>query len=144
MILLLLFILVFYALKPSQMKKFFLCLLFVSICFSVSAQEFFRLELDLFQQVESNNGGTPSLIKLPHRNATIIMGGLNNGEALNNYFNIYGTKIIIDSINQGADGHENVVLRREDGRNFFDIFPTLSATLVPAEHPINEGTDTTN
>ena len=55
------------------MKKLMLCLLFACVCLTMNAQEFFRLELDLYQQVESEYGETPQLIKLPHRKATVVL-----------------------------------------------------------------------
>ncbi|WP_273568292.1 hypothetical protein [Maribacter halichondriae] len=39
----------------------------------------------------------------------------------------------------GSEGIQNVVLRREDGRDFFDLFPTVSAKLIPIAHPENSG-----
>ncbi len=108
-----------------------LSILFVSICVSSSAQELFRLQFDTYQYVESKDGALGSHIKLPNNNATIIMGGLNDWDGMNNYFNLFGSKLIIDSTDRSSDGIQNVVLRREDGRNFFDLFPTVSAKLIP-------------
>ena len=107
-----------------------LSILFVSICFSSSAQELFRLQFDTYQYVESKDGALGSHIKLPNNNATIIMGGLNDWDGMNNYFNLLGSKLIIDSTDRSSDGIQNVVLRREDGRDFFDLFPTVSAKLI--------------
>ena len=108
-----------------------LSILFVSICFSSSAQELFRLQFDTYQYVESKDGALGSHINLPNNNATIIMGGLNDWDGMNNYFNLFGSKLIIDSTDRSSDGIQNVVLRREDGRNFFDLFPTVRAKLIP-------------
>ena len=66
------------------------------------------------------------------------MGGLNDWDGMNNYFNLFGSKLIIDSTDRSSDGIQKVVLRREDGRNFFDLFPTVSAKLIPI---IGVGTD---
>jgi len=38
----------------------------------------------------------------------------------------------------GSEGIQNTVLRSEDGRDFFDQFPTVSGKLIPVTHPQNE------
>lgn len=110
-------------------------MVFASICFSMDAQELFRLRLNDYQYVENNDGTIKSQLKLPNGNATVIMGGLNDWDGMNNYFNLFGSKLIVDSLDMGSDGIQNVVLRREDGRDFFDLFPTVRAKLIPIVHP---------
>ncbi|MGB5498725.1 MAG: hypothetical protein WBM77_07325 [Maribacter sp.] len=119
------------------MKNLFLFIVFASCCFHLEAQELFRLRLDTYQYVE-NNDGTSGQLKLPNETATVVMGGLNDLDGMNNYFNIFGSKLIVDSLVIGADGVQNVVLRREDGRDIFNLFPTISARLIPIIHPENK------
>jgi len=78
------------------------------------------------------------MVKFPHNNLTLVMGGLNDWDGMNNYFNIFGSKLIVDSSDRGRDGIQNIVLRREDGRNLFELFPTLRAKLIPFNHPKNQ------
>ncbi|WP_273568291.1 hypothetical protein [Maribacter halichondriae] len=72
------------------MKNTLLFMVFASICFSTDAQELFQLRLNDYQYVENNDGTMNSQLKLPNGNATIIMGGLNDWDGMNNYFNLFG------------------------------------------------------
>jgi len=110
-----------------------------SSCFLLHAQESFRLQLDKYQYIENNDGTMSNQLKFPNGNQVVIMGGLNDWDGMNNYFNLFGSKLIVDSLDMGSDGIQNIVLRREDGRDFFDLFPTISAKLIPIEHPENSG-----
>lgn len=65
-----------------------------------------------------------------------VMGGLNNWDGMNNYFNVYGSKVIIQSREVAYNGIINITLRREDGRNFYGLYPTIRAQL---SHFNNEG-----
>lgn len=120
------------------MKNMFLLIVFMSYCFHLEAQELFRLRLDKYQYVENNDGTTSGHLKLPNESATVVMGGLNDLDGMNNNFNIFGSKLIVDSLDRGSDGVQKVVLRREDGRNIFNLFPSISARLIPIIHPENE------
>lgn len=113
------------------MKKIYLYIIVTSFCFSLNAQELFRLKFDSFQNIEYHNGTNGSMVKFPHNNLTLVMGGLNDWDGMNNYFNIFGSKLIVDDADSGLGGIQNIVLRREDGRKIFEIFPTLRATLTP-------------
>jgi hypothetical protein len=59
-----------------------------------------------------------------------VMGGLNDWDGMNNYFNVYGSKVIIQSKDVAYNGIINITLRREDGRNFFGLYPTIRAQLL--------------
>ena len=118
------------------MTKLLLCVLFSSIYFSGGAQDLFRLQLDSYQTME--NGISQNDIQIPNSDAFVIMGGLNDLDGANNYFNLFGSKLIIDSHDRGLDGIQKVVLRREDGRNFLNLYPTITARLIPIVHPKNE------
>jgi len=121
------------------MKKLLSITVFAIMSFSMNAQEMFHLRLNDYQYVENKDGARNNLMKLPKSGATIIMGGLNDLDGLNNYINLFGSKLIVDRLNMGSDGIQNIVLRREDGRDFFDLFPTVSGTLMPVTHPQNAG-----
>lgn len=106
----------------------------MAFCFTVEAQEVYRLTLDDYQYVENIDGGMGSFLKFPKTYSTVIMGGLNDLDGMNNYFNIFGSKLIVHSLNKNIDGTQKVVLRREDGKNFLGIFPKISASLIPLIH----------
>ncbi|MFK7811193.1 MAG: hypothetical protein AB8B59_01790 [Maribacter sp.] len=120
------------------MKKILFFILFTIFYSSADAQELFRLELDDYQHVENKDGTIGSQLKFPKGDASVIIGGLNDLDGMNNYFNIFGSKLIIDSLSLNTDGTQKVILRREDGKNFFNVFPKVSATLTPVVHSPDE------
>jgi len=101
------------------------------IPFFAFSQEQYKISFDDFQLVEDSSTSLKNQMKFPFKDAIIVMGGLNDLDGLNNYFNIFGSKLIIDERGVNSDGSHKLILRREDGRNFFDLFPTLSAKLTP-------------
>jgi hypothetical protein len=62
------------------------------------------------------------------------VGGLNDLDGMGNYLNVYGSKLIIDSLDITSDGTQSVVLRREDGNNFFNLYSTMRAKLTPVRN----------
>lgn len=123
------------------MKKTFLFLVFAGILFSMNAQTMFQLKFDEYQYMDRNIGVMGGQMKLPNGNAMVIMGGLNDLDGMNNYFNLFGGKLIIDSLDMGLDGTQKIVLRREDGQDFYNLFPTISARLIPIDRTENENND---
>ncbi len=117
------------------MEKLYLYIIVASFCFSVNAQDLFQLKFDNYQNIEYHNGPNGSMVKFPLDNLTLVMGGLNDWDGMNNYFNIFGSKLIVDSSDRGIDGIQNIVLRREDGRKIFELFTTLRAKVIPFNHP---------
>ncbi|MGB5821855.1 MAG: hypothetical protein WBG90_20395 [Saonia sp.] len=114
------------------MAKFLLLLI---IPFFVQSQQMFRLQLDSYQQNETSFGTMDKQLSLPVKNSVVVLGGLNDLDGIGNYLNIYGSKLIVDSSDVNSDGIRQMVLRREDGRDFFNLFPTIKAKLIPMEHP---------
>lgn len=115
------------------MKHFYIVLSILLFSMVCASQELYHISFEQNQtnmhspQINSNE------ITLPVKGATVIMGGLNNLDGMGNYLNVYGSKLIIDSLDIATDGTQNVVLRREDGNNFFNIYPTMKATLTPVD-----------
>ncbi len=89
------------------------------------------LLVDAYQEAEATNSSGSIFIKLPSKQVMPIVGGLNDWDGMNNYLNVFGSKLIIERKDIGSDGVTHLILRREDGLNFFDLFPTLKARLVP-------------
>ena len=120
-----------------MIKYYFLILVF-SIIFSARSQDIYRLTFDNFQQTDNYSGSELTQVKFPNDGFMVVMGGLNDWDGLNNYFNIFGAKLIVDSVYKGKGGIQNIVLRREDGLNFFNLFPTLRVTLTPSSQVVLE------
>ena len=113
------------------MKKFLLTVLVLGIWGGLYAQKGYFLEWEDYQQVENVSGSLGAEVNLPNRDTVVLMGGLNDLDRAGNYLNIYGSKLIVERMDQGSQGVLHVILRREDGRTFFNMFPTIRAKLIP-------------
>ncbi len=113
------------------MKHVVLLILISLTPFFGQSQEAYRISLDSYQVLEDGRAFFGNQLKLPMTTGTIILGGLNELDGMGSYFNVYGTKLVVDSLDLSFDGTKQVVFRREDGRNFYNLFPTLRAKLIP-------------
>lgn len=104
---------------------------FALCSFLTQAQEQFILSFDKFQEVENSSTALKSQISFPIEDSVIVMGGLNDLDGMGNYLNIYGSKLLVDSKKLTSNGQHALILRREDGKDFYNLFPTLSAKLTP-------------
>ncbi|WP_027076890.1 hypothetical protein [Maribacter antarcticus] len=116
------------------MKKILLYIFFGLTTTMVGAQELFRLTFEQNQTPINTTLVGTNEISLPVKGATIIVGGVNDLDGMGNYLNIYGSKLIVDSLDIASDGTQNVVLRREDGNNFFNLYSTMRAKLTPVRN----------
>ncbi len=98
------------------------------------AQDQYRLSLETYQEMENNSLAISGQISLPFADQIVVMGGLNDLDGMGNYFNVFGSKLVIDDIENAKNGIKYVILRREDGRNFYEIYPSLRAKLIPLSH----------
>ncbi len=98
---------------------------------AAEAQQIFRMEIDENQQMETLHGAPGLQIDLPVRQATVILGGQFDKEGLGQHVIYNGGRLLIDNMVIGPGGQRYVTLRREDGRNFYDMFPLLKAKLIP-------------
>ena len=106
-------------------------LLFCFFTLAVSAQQLYYIEIEQDQEIEANNSRGGSLFSVAKRSGTVVLGGLQNREGIGMFIESNGMKLIIDSMSDGLDGSKYVVLRREDGRLFYNVTPTLKAKLTP-------------
>jgi len=102
------------------------------------AQELFHLSFEHKQSSIYSSWDDSNETSFPLKESTIIIGGLNDLDGIGNYFNIYGSKLIVDSLEITSDGTQRVVLRREDGGNFFNLYPTIKAKLTPVRYLKNK------
>lgn len=120
------------------MHKAILLLAILLSPFLGEAQELFHLSLEHRQSSIYSSWDDFNETSFPLNESTIIVGGLNDLDGFGNYFNIYGSKLIIDSLDIASDGTQSVVLRREDGGNFFNLYPTIKAKLTPVRYLRNK------
>ena len=125
------------------MKKNLFFAAFAVFSFFGQSQELFRIEFDGYQPISNRNGIPGGQAKLPIQGSIIVLGGMNELDGMGHYFfDSYGSKLIVDSLDISFDGTRNIVFRREDGRDFFDLFPTVRAKLVPLTHPPGDSANT--
>ena len=116
-------------------------ILFLSINLFLIAQQpqVFYLEIEPDQQVDRVSGAPGSNVNVPVRSGIVVLDGAYDSEGLGQAIVFNGARLIIDSMSMGEDGWRNVVLRREDGRNFYDMFPTLKGRMIPTtQRPVPE------
>ena len=127
------------------MKRIAWFIIIAILPFFGQSQEMFRIEFDGYQSITNRNGVPGGQAKLPAQGSTIVLGGMNELDGLGYYFfDGYGSKLIIDSLDIAPDGTRSIVFRREDGRDFFDLFPTVRAKLIPLSHPESDSVINTN
>ncbi len=85
---------------------------------------------------DAENGLT---IEIPHSQLVVLENNLNTRSGFGFRLNFNGNMVIVDQIEVLRDGRIQVVLRREDGRNFYGYRPTLKAILSTKQ--VNEEKD---
>ena len=112
------------------MKQLTTLILFLStVQFSFAQQEEAFKKFDHF--VESRGDFDSGLIlTLPYEEMVRLEANLNSNSGLGPTFNYYGTVVVVDQMNVLPNGNKQLVLRREDGRDFYGYRPTLKAVLI--------------
>ena len=110
---------------------FLIVVLFITLEASSQDARLFYLEIEPNQQVEMLSGAPGSSVNVPVRSGVVLLDGAHDSEGLGQAIVFNGSRLIIDSSSIGEGGWRYVVLRREDGRNFYDMFPTLKARMIP-------------
>lgn len=109
------------------MKKVLFFTAFVMIAFLTQAQQL---------QVPVNQGDSFTIknpassefqhIHFPRKNFIIKRGGIADMKS------VYGTEVVVTSVNLTNKGNTEVTLKRQDGRKFFRNFPEVTADLEQA------------
>ena len=112
------------------MKKLIYTILFLLLAQNAQGQQLMKLRF--LGAGESEIPFANMWTSLDFKNETVVavMGGLDDWDGMNNYFNVYGSKVFIESKDITYNGIINITLRREDGRNFYGIYPTIRAQLA--------------
>lgn len=115
------------------MKKLIYTILFLLLVQNAQGQQLMKLRL--LGAGESEIPFANMWTSLDFKNETVVavMGGLDDWDGMNNYFNVYGSKVFIESKDITYNGIINITLRREDGKNFYGIYPTIRAQLANYE-----------
>jgi len=85
-----------------------------------------------FNHFDESRGDVESglILTLPYQEMVRLESNLNSNSGLGPSFNYYGTVVIVDQMNILPNGNKQLVLRREDGRDFYGYRSTLKAILV--------------
>lgn len=99
---------------------------------SFSQNQVYRIEFEHFEE-SRGNGSDLIMTELPHSEVVVAYNPLNSKSGLGTKFNFHGNVVVVDQFNTLEDGAIQVVLRREDGRDFFGYTPFLKAILRPIQ-----------
>ena len=85
-----------------------------------------------FQHFEESRGDSniEPILTLPYEEIVELTNALNSSSGLGPTFNYYGTVVVVDQMNRLPNGELQLILRREDGRDFYGFRPTLKAVLT--------------
>ena len=88
-----------------------------------------------FNHFDESRGDVESglILTLPYQEMVRLESNLNSNSGLGPSFNYYGTVVIVDQMNILPNGNKQLVLRREDGRDFYGYKSTLRAILIKTD-----------
>ncbi|MEM1337681.1 MAG: hypothetical protein AAF717_03965 [Bacteroidota bacterium] len=85
------------------------------------------------------NAENVQILTLPYEETVKLFNSLNSKSGLGPTFNYYGNVVVVDQMDRLPNGEVQLILRREDGRNFYGYRPTIKAVLstnIPSDPPI--------
>ena len=114
--------------KLPMKQRYTLLILLVFPLIIFAQQENFQKS---FQHFEESRGDTNTehILTLPYQETVVLTNPLNATSGLGPTFNYYGTIVVADQMYRLPNGQMQLILRREDGRNFYGFRPTLKAVL---------------
>lgn len=109
--------------------RFTVFLLLFSVFGSIAQEGTYRIKFEHF--AESRGDYEPgSLLEIPYSDVVVLNNSLNTSSGFGLTLNFHGNVVVIDQMDVMPDGTTQVVLRREDGRNFYGYKPTIKAILT--------------
>ncbi|MDT0606627.1 hypothetical protein [Croceitalea rosinachiae] len=106
-----------------------LILFFFYISSTNAQQDEFLKRFDHFRE-SRGNVESGLILTLPYQEMVRLESNLNSNSGLGPTFNYYGIVVVVDQMNILPNGEKQLVLRREDGLNFYGYRPTLKAVLA--------------
>ena len=108
---------------------------------SMHAQESYRhISFEHFTESRGDSE-TGLLVEIPYSQLVVMENALNTRSGFGMRLNFNGTMVIVDQMEVLRDGRTQVVLRREDGRNFYGYKPTLKAILTNNQNNEKQGAE---
>lgn len=111
----------------KQLTTLILFLLTIQGVFAQQQEAFKKFDHFVESRGDFDNG---LILTLPYEEMVRLEANLNSNSGLGPTFNYYGTVVVVDQMNVLPNGNKQLVLRREDGRDFYGYRPTLKAILV--------------
>lgn len=110
------------------MKRILLLLFFAGI--SATAQEnTYKVKFEHFAESRGDYEHE-TLLEIPYTNVVVMEDSLNSSSGFGLRMNFHGHIVAVDYMETMPDGSIQVILRREDGRNFYGYKPTIKAVLI--------------
>ncbi len=113
------------------MKHLYISLLALLFCIPCWSQQVYYLEIEPNQKIEVPGGTDGTRINYKNRSGVVVLGGIQNRDGIGMFIEANGNKLVIDRMTPMMDGTREVVLRREDGRLFYNLFTTIKGRLRP-------------
>jgi len=110
----------------KQYYTFFIVMIFSLT--GLAQQEEFQKSFQHFEESRGDTNTEP-IVTLPFEEMVLLTNPLNSSSGLGATFNYYGTVVVVDQMNRLPNGQVQLILRREDGKDFYGFKPTLKAIL---------------
>ncbi|RDY59520.1 hypothetical protein [Flagellimonas nanhaiensis] len=112
------------------MKKVLLLLIFLIFSSGVLAQSGqYQLKVEHFEE-SRGDFNHERILKIPYSQMVLVENSLNSSSGFGLQMNFHGQLVAVDYMETMPDGSIQVILRREDGKNFYGYKPTIKAILV--------------
>ncbi|WP_435623691.1 hypothetical protein [Flagellimonas sp.] len=122
-----------------QKRLRYTILLAILFCSFLGAQE--HSKTISFEHFTESRGDSESglILEIPQSQIIVLENSLRTRSGFGMRLNFNGAMVIIDQMEVLRDGRTQVVLRREDGRNFYGYKPTLKAVLTNNQQNEKQG-----
>ena len=114
----------------------FLVLLTLWALPTAMAQERQRINIAHFSESRGDSDES-LLLEVPFSQIIVLNNSMNSMSGFGMTLNLYGNVVVVDQMETMPDGTTQVVLRREDGRDFYGYKPTIRAVLTTANESEN-------
>ena len=111
-------------------QSFTLILLLAFPVFIIAQNNNFKKKFEHFDESRGDSSNE-YILTLPYEETVVLTNSLNASSGLGSTFNYYGTVVVVDQKNVLPSGDMQLVLRREDGKDFYGFRPTIKAVLSP-------------
>ncbi len=98
------------------------------ITVELQAQQQQRISIEHFSESRGDSDDA-LLFEIPYSQIVVLNNSLNSRSGFGMTLNLYGNMVVVDHMETMPEGTTQVVLRREDGKDFYGYKPTIRAVL---------------